>query len=308
MEIWTTSSEGISTYWGGTTVTLQAGENTVSVTAVRLPWRNTSELIQRKPPVSLCFIFYDLANNIYDFTFDSSFFEEIGFPAKAERLVVYVPTGNFEVVSGGPDNGTSYTDSQQIPLYDDGLHYDGQANDGIWNMRLNYVSGTGSPPEGVILFSVRDPLGGNFYSYEFCGKYPVVYTSNKLSTPASAIAGADETWTAGEDITVAHSLTGGSYTVFVLFESSSNPVDFETLSSSEDVFRQLVFRASFVIPFSEVSNPSNPVIYTATDVSLWVSPVEGYDPRAYGFDQMRFVIVDETNGQWQVSNPIRFSF
>ena len=306
VEIWTENSEGIITYWGGTTVTLQVGENVVNVVAVRLPWRNAAELIQMKPPLSLCFIFYDPVNSVYDFSFDSSFFENIGFPAEAKNLVVYQPVGDFEIISGGADNGATYTDLQLIPIYDDGLHYDGLAGDGKWNMRLRYIPGGGGVPIGAITYKVMDPFGNNFYSYEPCNQYPIIYKSGRLDIPAQAITdNGDDVWVEGEGVTVTHNLTGGDYAVFVFFENSSNPVDFSNLSESEDVFRQIAFSSAGRIPYTDYGLTSPGISFLNSDILSWITEV---DPRAYGFDQMRFVVVDHTNGQWQVSNPIRFSF
>ncbi len=307
VEIWTKNSEGIRTYWGGTTVTLREGENTVNVVAVRLPWRSAGEYIQLKPPLSSCSVFYDLTTDTYDFSFDSKFFSGAGFPLEAKNLIVYSPTGNFNVISEGTDNGTTYTDLQLIPIYDDGLHYDGRANDGRWNIRLRYTAGGGGIPVGLVTYKVRDPLGGNFYSYEYCKAYPIIYVSDRLSNSARANAGGDDIWdaNANEDVILEHDLTGGDYAVFVFFESSSNPINFDSLSGSDDVFRQLVFGVAARSPYGNYSITTSTVTIPGTDVASWL---DFTDPRAYGFDQMRFVIVDETNGQWQVSNPIRFSF
>ena len=305
--IWTKNSEGIKTYWGGTTVTLQEGDNTVNVVAVRLPWRSAREYIQIEPPLSVCSAFYDLTTNTYDFSFDSKFFGNAGFSLEAKNLIIYIPTGSFNVISDGTDNGTTYTDLQFIPIYDDGLHYDGQANDGRWNIRLSYTSGSGTNPLGLVTYKVRDPLGGSFYSYEYCKAYPIIYISDKLGTNARANAGGDDVWdaNASEDVVLEHDLTGGNYALFVFFENSSNPINFDGLSGSEDVFRQLVFKMPARSPYGNYSITTSTVTIPGTEVELWL---ESIDPRAYGFDQMRFVVVDHTNGQWQVSNPIRFSF
>jgi len=297
------NKDGVVLYAGGSTIVLNPGDNIVNVIAVQLPpFEEYKTHLLR-----LWTIFYDFKQNVYDFYLDVTYYKVLGFEP-IEVGYIFRADATMQIISNAEDNGLNIPIGQVFIVPDDGKHFDFDAGDGKYNLRLKFISGTSEPVDNTVAYvKLKEPYGNTVYDlilFEYNDLLPRIYSFDRAGNVTIETSNGDLIWELGESIYINHTLNS-PVGVVICLENSKDTINIDELQG--DVFETL-FLSGKVYCHSYFTNDfTNSIEFTSDqieDVSFLVNIFA--DKKYFGFDQIRFFVIDKVTGTWQVSAPIHF--
>jgi len=297
------NEDGVILYAGGTTLVLNPGDNTVKVIAIQFPppEEYKSELLR-----SIA-VFYDFKEDIYDFYLDTALYRAVRFEPLEVGCVLRADL-SMQVISEAEDNGSTIPVGRIVVVPDDGKHFDFDAGDGKYNLRLKLVSGTEDPAENMFAYvKLEEPYGNiayDFFPFDSYNVLPRVSAVDRSGSVTVETSNGDLIWEEGETIYIHHTLNT-PVGVVVCLENSEDTVNidgiqgdlFETIFFSGKVYCQSYFTQDF---YDAIEFPPDEVENFSFFMNIFA------DKKYFNFNQMRFFVIDKTTGLWQVSVPVQF--
>jgi hypothetical protein len=296
------NQDDITTYFGGITLTLKPGDNYANVKAIKTPSFDT---LKNYFLIGFSRVFRDNITHTTELYIDTRAYKaanykilEVGFLIQGQDPV--------EIISQASDNGTLVQPGKLYVLKDDGKHFDFKAGDGRYVIKLQDTSYV--PDEIWYYVKLEDIFGNTFYdgdwwSYEEFT--PTFYTDNYNGSVTAYTVNGDNVLESDESAIIQNNFSGSA--IIACMEKSTDPIKVENLNNSTDVFKQLVFSGKYYC--------QKLGWFSGNPIEIGFSLLEGHFgeiefPSAYkkyfGFDELRFFVVDPYSGKWQMSTPIKF--
>ncbi len=297
------NEDGVVLYAGGTTLVLNPGENIVKVTAVQFPppEEYKSELLKHTA------VFYNFRDKIYDFYLNTSPYKEVRFEPLEVGYVLRADV-TMQIISEAEDNGLTIPVGKIVLVPDDGKHFDFDAGDGKYNLRLKLISGTESPADNMFWYvKLEDPYGNITYDFFGFGEdevLPRVNTSDRSGDLVVETSNGDLIWEVGEAIYINHTLNT-PVGVVVCLENSEDTINIDEIQG--DLFETIFFTGKVYCQSYFTWEFYNPIEFPPEEVESFSYFMNLFaDKKHFNFNQMRFFVIDKNTGLWQVSAPVKF--